>query len=84
MSMEQRVSRRGFVGGAAATLGLLGLKPTPLWAERSRPLPGGSLLQDEADKYDALAKLHFNENPYGPSESVLEAMTKALDRKSVV
>ncbi len=78
MSMEQRVSRRGFVGGAAATLGLLGLKPTPLWAERSRPLPGGSLLQGEADEYDALAKVNFNENPYGPSESVIEAMTKAF------
>ena len=81
MSMEQRVSRRGFVGGAAATLAYLGLKPVPLWgagAARARALPGGWLLQQEADEYDALAKLHFNENPYGPSESVLEAMTQAF------
>jgi len=41
-------------------------------------LPGSSLLQEEADDYDALAKLNFNENPYGPSEPVLKAMTKAF------
>lgn len=78
MRTKQRVSRRGFLGGSAAALGYLGLNPEPLWAERSSALPGGSLLQQEADAYDALAKLHFNENPYGPSDAVLEAMKKAF------
>jgi histidinol-phosphate aminotransferase len=31
----------------------------------------------EEDEYDLLAKLHYNENPYGPPESVMKAMTKA-------
>jgi histidinol-phosphate aminotransferase len=29
------------------------------------------------DEYDAAAKLAFNENPYGPTESVVKAMTSA-------
>ena len=78
MRTKQRVSRRGFLGGSAAALGYMGLNPESLWAERSSALPGGSLLQQEADAYDALAKLHFNENPYGPSDAVLEAMKKAF------
>lgn len=82
MSAKQNVSRRGFMGSAAAALGVVGLNPRVLRAERAdwrqRSLAAGSLLQQEADEYDALAKLHFNENPYGPSESVIEAMTKAF------
>jgi len=72
------LTRRGFMTGAAAALGTLGLEPTPLWGTRGRPLGGPLRLLQEADDYDALAKLHFNENPYGPSDSVLEAMTKAF------
>ena len=82
MDSKQGLSRRGFMGSAAAALGYLSLNPNGLRAERSdwrrRAFPAGALLQQEADEYDALAKLHFNENPYGPSESVLEAMTKAF------
>ncbi len=75
---NKRVSRRRFLGGAAASLGYLGLHPEPLVATPPRGLPGGPLLRQEADDYDSLAKLHFNENPYGPSEPVLAAMTKAF------
>ncbi len=78
MQEKLGISRRGFMGGAAAALGYMGLKPTPLWGERKRPLTGGSLFQQEADEYDAIAKLHFNENPYGPSDKALEAMTYAF------
>jgi histidinol-phosphate aminotransferase len=82
MHGKHDVTRRGFLGGAAAGLGYLGLNPTALRAERPRErpmaLPGGSILRQESDEYDALAKLHFNENPYGPSASALEAMTKAF------
>ena len=31
-----------------------------------------------ADEYDAMAKLASNENPYGPPESVMKAMTDAF------
>jgi histidinol-phosphate aminotransferase len=73
MYRKHPVSRRGFVGGAAAALGYLGLKPTGgLWAEEGFALPQ----QDNA--YDAMAKLANNENPYGPPESVLKAMTNAF------
>lgn len=82
MNTKQGVSRRHFLGGAAATLGCLGVNPATLWAEgpheRASAPPGLRLLRNEADEYDALVKLHFNENPYGPSESVLAAMNKAF------
>ena len=79
---SRRLSRRGFVGSATAALGYLGLAPVALQASHSdwrvRDVLEGSLLRQEADDYDALAKLNFNENPYGPSDSVLAAMTKAF------
>ena len=75
---QQIVSRRRFMGGAAATLGYFGLNPAYLMADERAELPGGGLLQQEADEYDALAKLHFNENPYGPSDSAREAMNMAF------
>ncbi len=82
MNTKLGVSRRQFLGGTAATLGYLGAYPANLWAEESNgsasALPGLRLLENEADEYDALVKLHFNENPYGPSESVLAAMNKAF------
>ncbi|MCZ6918434.1 MAG: histidinol-phosphate transaminase [Gemmatimonadetes bacterium] len=78
MATKQSVSRRGFLGGAAASLGYLGINPTPLRAERSRAWRGSAFLEQESDEYDAMAKLNFNENPYGPSEPVLEAMTMAF------
>ncbi len=76
---NQIMSRRGFVGGAAAALSYVGLDPESLRATgRPYRLPRSRFLQQESDEYDAMAKLHFNENPYGPSESVLDAMTKAF------
>jgi histidinol-phosphate aminotransferase len=63
------------VGGAAAAIagGYLGVRsPAALWAApRSTSRVG-------EDPYDLLAKLHFNENPYGPPESVLSAMNYAF------
>src|SRR5690606_14253493 len=80
MGVTQGLSRRGFIGGIAAGLGSLGFgSGATAWAERAgrngiAPAgPGGRARQQ--DPYDSFAKLHFNENPYGPSESVLEAMT---------
>jgi len=80
MGVRQELSRRGFVGGVAAALGSLGLgSGATAWAERAlrnglAPAgPGGR--EPRQDPYDSFAKLAFNENPYGPSDAVLEAMT---------
>lgn len=76
MGMKQAVSRRRFVGGLAAAVGYLGLEPgLDLWAQAPSQTPRRRLTPDE---YDAFAKLANNENPYGPSESVMEAMTQAF------
>jgi len=75
MSNDRRISRRNFIGGATA-LGALGLSPALVQAAPLRSRPWMNDYQ-EVDPYDALAKLSSNENPYGPSESVLEAMNGA-------
>jgi len=69
------LSRRGFVGGIAASVGMLTMgSPVRLFAtERDR-----ALAFNPADDYDAFAKLSSNENPYGPPESVMKAMTGAF------
>jgi histidinol-phosphate aminotransferase len=77
MLTQNGLSRRGFVGGVATAVGYLTLKsPMDLLAEPRRflipPVP------QEGDDYDLLAKVNFNENPYGPTESVLKAMNGAF------
>jgi histidinol-phosphate aminotransferase len=78
MDGNRRFSRRGFVGGVATALGYLTLDPDRrLWAQSiggTRAIPPNG----PADEYDTLAKLANNENPYGPSEAVMKAMTQAL------
>ena len=77
MDGNRRFSRRGFVGGVATALGYLTLEPSSrAWAQsvvgstpRAKPT---------SDEYDTLAKLANNENPYGPSDAVLKAMTQAF------
>ncbi len=72
MDTNSTVSRRRFMGGLAAILGYLGLGPdAELWAQATR---SGRRRRPTEAEYDAFAKLSSNENPYGPSESVLEAM----------
>jgi histidinol-phosphate aminotransferase len=77
MFVRNGLSRRGFVGGVATALGYLTFKsPLELWAQgrggqQPRPLR-------TATEYDALAKLANNENPYGPPDSVMKAMTDAF------
>ena len=73
-----RVSRRGFVGGVATALGAIGVAPRPeLWARGLRAA-GPVELPAPEEEYDAFAKLANNENPYGPPESVIKAMTHAI------
>jgi histidinol-phosphate aminotransferase len=81
MDDKQGVSRRRFVGGVATAAGILTLKPTvDLWAQGAGALQGTPRQRQQTtpDEYDAFAKLANNENPYGPPESVMQAMTKAF------
>lgn len=76
MDVKRAVSRRGFVGGVTTALGVLTLKPDgSLWAQAAQD-PAPRQQRPEND-YDAMAKLGNNENPYGPSEAVMKAMTHA-------
>ena len=78
----QSVSRRGFIGGAAAAaIGTLafpdmaraqGIRLVPDWTP-----PWAPTQWQNTEEYDALAHLSSNENPFGPSEAVIEAMTHA-------
>src|SRR3954462_4977451 len=78
MNGNGRFSRRGFVGGVATALGYLSLDPTSrLWAQN---VVTGAVprVKNSSDDYDTLAKLANNENPYGPSEAVMKAMTQSF------
>ena len=80
MKVMNGLSRRGFVGGIATAVGYLTFKPDlALLAQgvgqsRGRATGTAPLL----DEYDSYAKLSFNENPYGPPDSVMKAMTHAF------
>lgn len=81
MDVKRAVSRRGFVGGVSTALGYLTLRPASdaggkLWAQAAQQ--AAPRQQRTPDEYDAFAKLANNENPYGPSDAVLNAMTKAF------
>ena len=70
------VTRRRFVGGLTTALGALTLTPGGrVWPQAAQ---APARRQATAEEYDALAKLAFNENPYGPPQSVLDAMTRAF------
>ena len=81
--MPNTFSRRHFVGGLAATIGTLGLTP-PVATRAQAPAARAARARGRLtlDEYDAAAKLAFNENPHGPSESVARAMTTALKFQS--
>jgi len=71
------VSRRTFVGGVATALGTIGItSPLDLLAQGTPPVRPRDV--PAPDDYDTLAKLANNENPYGPSDTVIKAMTKAF------
>src|SRR5437016_4826045 len=80
MQARKPLTRRGFVGGVATVLGAgyLNLRaPADLSAlELGHDIRPPRLPME--DEYDSLAKLSFNENPYGPPESVMKAMTQAF------
>jgi histidinol-phosphate aminotransferase len=67
--------RRRFLTGLAAAVGAAGITSPPILLAQAA---SGARQQRTPDEYDALAKLGNNENNYGPSEAVVEAMTKAF------
>lgn len=77
--MADTISRRRFVGGLAAAVGGMGVLPAlPSAAARAQaPRPTRARGRMTIEEYDAAAKLAYNENPHGPSPSVIEAMTTA-------
>ena len=77
---QNTVSRRRFVGGVATAVGVMGLRPSiDLFAQAAQqPQGGAARVRPSLDEYDSFAKLSFNENPYGPPDSVMKAMTKAF------
>jgi histidinol-phosphate aminotransferase len=83
MDESPALSRRIFVGGVAASaVGALSLKPgAALWAQGApQGTPNGQQprQRNTPEEYDSYAKLGNNENPYGPPESVMQAMTGAF------
>lgn len=87
MDFPNRVSRRRFMAGAAATAGAIALSPSELalWAQGNGQGQGNlspaelarRQMGDEA-VWDSMAKCNFNENPYGPYDSVMKAMNHAF------
>ncbi|HYR83752.1 MAG TPA: aminotransferase class I/II-fold pyridoxal phosphate-dependent enzyme [Terriglobia bacterium] len=81
--MNTKIARRNFMGRVAAVLGYAGLAPLGLTAQargRQKTAEAAVAAKTGLDKkadYDKFAKLANNENPYGPSDTVMKAMTDA-------
>jgi histidinol-phosphate aminotransferase len=77
------LSRRGFVNGLATVVGYAGLRPTTLFGQTTArpaalsPLNIDAAMAKRVAEYDAAAKLAGNENPWGPLDSVMQAMNSA-------
>ncbi len=80
MEIRNPVSRRSFMGGMAAVLGYLGLGPEAqlLARDQAGAARAAGAGMSGTDAYDSLAKLASNENPWGPPDSVMKAMTGAF------
>src|SRR5262245_63060930 len=71
------VSRRKFMGGVAAAVGYLGVKPeADLLAQQGAPA-AAPRVRPANDDWDSFAHLSSNENCWGPPESVMKAMNNA-------
>lgn len=78
MSANPPVTRRHFVGGLATTIGSLALAPDLRTATATGAQLATPSQQGPVEAYDAFAKLSSNENPWGPPDSVMKAMTGAF------
>ena len=73
--MADVVSRRHFIGGLAATIGVIGATEGAALAQSARPARSRPRLT--LAEYESVAKLAYNENPHGPSDAVMKAMNAA-------
>ncbi len=72
------VSRRTFMGGVAAAVGYLGVKPeADLLAQGTGAAPRAQAAAGAVDDWDSFAHLSSNENCWGPPDSVMKAMNNA-------
>src|SRR5579862_6445262 len=74
---KKSLSRRGFVGGVATAVGYLTFRPNLGLLAQQSPA-AAARARASLDDYDSYAKISFNENPYGPPQSVLDAITHAF------
>ncbi len=74
MQGYNNVTRRSFIGGLATALTWAGANTSITFAAQR----SGDRGRLQPSDYDGMAKLSFNENPYGPSEAVMKAMTDAF------
>lgn len=82
MERLSTATRRNFLAGIASTAGMIALSPAAARAAdvllRQGGGPAFSGRPFAADDYDSYAKLASNENPYGPTDAVMQAMTGAF------
>lgn len=75
------LNRRGFVSGLAAAFGCARFRAADLFAQARDGQAGAPYLSAAArsrvEEYDLAAKLSGNENPWGPLDSVMQAMNSA-------
>jgi histidinol-phosphate aminotransferase len=78
MASSGKSTRRRFVGALVASAGYAGSAAGGFgFQNRGQAQPGAKTPPPGPVDYDAIAKLGFNENNYGPSEVVLKAMNDA-------
>jgi histidinol-phosphate aminotransferase len=76
--LEKSATRRKFLGGIATALSIAGFGPSlKLFAQARGGRQAAATGELTAAEYDAMAKLANNENCWGPSDTVMKAMTDA-------
>ena len=76
--LQKSATRRRFLGGIATALGYAGFGPSlDIFAQARQGRQAGATAELTPAEYDSMAKLANNENCWGPSDSVMKAMTEA-------
>jgi histidinol-phosphate aminotransferase len=76
--MKNSASRRRFIGTMATALGVAGLNPSLDLFAQERERQGEPGEEHPKEDYDEMAKLASNENCWGPSDTVVQAMKDAF------
>ena len=79
MNRQGGATRRHFMGGLVTAFGISRLSPFGFALQERRQIQvfADGVRTDLQAEYDGMVKLSSNENPYGPSEAVMRAMTGA-------